>query len=126
MAPLIAIDGDIWTAPESAIRLFTNVVTDQDDPGAQLPKLEASHLSTRYTLTDENEEPIGRLFLALSPVASGDKQRLIRLELTARGTPVTPDLEGVEKFFDLGRETIVRAFTAVTTKTMHDQWKRSQ
>jgi hypothetical protein len=44
--------------------------------------------------------------------------------LTARGEPLTGDLDGVLDFIDLGHEWIVRAFESVTSDVMHDLWEK--
>lgn len=123
---LISFKGQVWSNPETAFRALSGVKSNTDDPNARLPELENAQYSARYILTSERAEPIGRLFVSLQPAISSEDGRVLRLELTARGAPITPDLGGAGQFFDLGRDAVVRGFTAITTREMHDLWGRTR
>jgi hypothetical protein len=52
------------------------------------------------------------------------QQPMFVLTLTARGRPIGEGIEGALAMLDIGREWIVRGFASVTTRTMHDVWRR--
>jgi len=120
------IDGNVWETPESVLRVFLGVKPDPADPNARLPALENAQYSARFILTDEQPEPVGRLIVSMQPAISSEDKPVLRFELTARGAPITPDLDGVDRFFDIGRDAIVRGFTAITTSEMHKLWGRTR
>ena len=49
---------------------------------------------------------------------------MLIMNLTARGAPLTDDLDGVLGFLDIGHEAIVTTFDAVTTSEMHTLWEK--
>lgn len=123
---LISFDGDIWTNPEAALKVLSEVRLDPDDSNARLPRLGDARYSARFVLADGQDMPIGRLIVSAQPAISNDGSRSLRLELTARGAPLSPDLDGASQFFDFGREAVVRGFTALTTPQMHKKWRRTK
>jgi len=81
----------------------------------------------RRRIQAEGQDFAGRLHISASPAYEpGAMKPLVMLTLTARGTPLTPDIEGVLGFFDLGRDSIVRAFHSITTEAMHRVWKEKE
>ena len=65
----------------------------------------------------------GRLHVDARPAVRRDNgQEIIRLDLTARGAPPQPDLDGVRAWLDLGHEWVVRGFKSLTTSEMHTIW----
>ncbi|MGH6920547.1 MAG: TIGR04255 family protein [Geminicoccaceae bacterium] len=122
----IALDQseNIWEKPEAALRTFSRIVDDGSDPAARLPRLEDVRYTARYIIDGSEGAPIGRLIITAQPALGSDRQQVLRLDLTARGAPTAPTLDAVSDFLDLGRETIVRGFTAITTPAMYQQWKR--
>lgn len=88
---------------------------------------EAMRLGARFRFSNKiaSKVPAGRLHVDFTPAASDDsKQPLFVLNLTARGSPFTPDMDGVFAFFDRGRDVIVNSFANMTTKKMHSLWRR--
>ncbi|MBU0638714.1 MAG: TIGR04255 family protein [Planctomycetes bacterium] len=70
-------------------------------------------------------EQRGRLHVrAQRAVRRADSREIIRLSLTGRGAPTTPDTDGVRQWFDLGHDWVVRGFTSLTTPEMHRRWGR--
>jgi uncharacterized protein (TIGR04255 family) len=91
-----------------------------------LPAAEIVATNVRYVF-HEAGEPIGRLHVALTPgFRKADDEPILVLNLTARGAPIGEGMAGVFKFFDRGREWIVRGFTSFTTRRMHDEWGRTR
>jgi uncharacterized protein (TIGR04255 family) len=75
----------------------------------------------RHLLSDQ-EGPYARLYVSVEPGAGSG----ILINLTMRGRPRGTDLRATLGFFDLARDRIVRAFTAVTTDRMHTLWRRTK
>lgn len=92
-----------------------------------LKEPEHVHLGFKYVIMDPaSRKPVGRLHVNVNPAFStpGGAPILV-ISLTARGNPVNgQDSEAVIKFFNIGREWIVRAFASVTTPKMHKIWGR--
>ena len=81
----------------------------------------------RFVIKDpESGEPRGRLHIEAQPAINEDNTPIIRLNLTARGNPTAPTPQGVADVLDIGRDAIVRGFTAITTSEMHEHWGRTK
>lgn len=119
---------------DNGSRLLSDVLTCLADQGSDdfMPPQEEARLRVSYQINvEDNEErnraPVGRLHVTAEPRVSLSTGALVyRLELTARGLPITPDKEGVLEFLDLGREWIVRGFASITTPEMHEIWRRER
>lgn len=67
-------------------------------------------------------DPVGRLTVETVPAfRESDGQAMYVMTLTARGM-----IGSGTEFFALGRETIVRYFTRLTSSAMHSIWKRTR
>lgn len=117
-------DGDPRDKLEEILRPWAKVDADPGDEGATLPPLEDARFAARYVIKGGQNSPFGRLLIQAEPVVAQNNQPIVRLNLTARGAPHAPSMDGVEEFFDIGREAIVRGFTAITTPAMHRIWGR--
>lgn len=91
-----------------------------------LPEPEDVRMGIRYVLRDPDGTPQGRLHLVAEPGYAPDGSAMILLRLTARGRPLSADVDGILRFFDLGRQWIVRGFACATTPQMHQVWGRLQ
>ncbi len=90
--------------------------------GDFLPDPESININSRYLLPDK----IGRLHISLQPaIRRRDAKEILRLSLTVRGKPESSNWDHISKWLDLGHEWIVRGFTDITTKQMHDLWGRT-
>ena len=92
-----------------------------------LPDPEDVTLNFRYRINDQGNET-GRLHVVAQPTFTvTEREPIILLRLTARGpltgTEVTDSLVG---YLDLGREWIVRGFASITSRQMHEHWKREE
>lgn len=68
----------------------------------------------------------GTLSITVEPaIRKSDQKEVIQLRLTAQGRPDSVELVDIVKWFDTGREWIVRGFTDFTTPKAHQLWKRS-
>jgi uncharacterized protein (TIGR04255 family) len=98
----------------------------QHRPTDDLPSPEAMRLAVQYVIA-RGDEAVGRLHVTAEPaVRRADGRPVTVLTLTARGRPLSRDLDGVLAFFDLGHEQIVHAFERLTTQRMHELWGRRQ
>lgn len=88
--------------------------------GKFLSAPESINIGARYGLPDKR----GRLHIQMQPAITQDAKEILQLNLTARGKPESADMEHVLEWFDLGHEWIVRGFTDLTAKDMHDFWGR--
>ena len=90
-----------------------------------LPSPEDTLFHVRYVMENVEQVPIGRLHVHAEPrVRIEDQKKIVRLNMTARGAPLSPDIGGALDFFDIGREFVVRAFASITTPEMHQVWGR--
>lgn len=87
-------------------------------------EIEDFHFSMKHILRGNKEKPYGRLHVQVDPFDQADGKKSFLLNLTARGRPETPDIDGMTDFFDKGRDTIVRRFTEITSDHMHKVWGR--
>jgi uncharacterized protein (TIGR04255 family) len=84
---------------------------------------ERVEIGQHYVISDEQERPIGRLHIVVRPgYLDQNKTPIYQLELTARGAPNTPDLDGTLSFFDRSHDIISQAFTEVTTNEVLAEW----
>jgi hypothetical protein len=91
--------------------------------GDFLREPEAVGFNSRYLL----QEKKGRLHISMQPaIRREDAKEILRLTLTARGKPASSEPSAIEEWFNIGHEWVVRGFTDVTTKEMHDIWGRTQ
>jgi uncharacterized protein (TIGR04255 family) len=89
-----------------------------------LPPIEDARLSWQYLLEDRGAA-LGRLYVNLQSATSDDVPVFV-LQLTGRGAPIGPGVDGVLAFTDRAHEWIVNGFTAITTQHMHKLWKRDR
>ena len=92
-----------------------------------LEEPEDAQVRSRYVIRSNDGLPLGRLHINLEPrIRVPDGSSLMRLVLTARGAPLGEGIAGIISFLNLGREYVVRGFTSITTKRMHEIWERYQ
>ena len=91
---------------------------------AFLPVPEDAALRWRYRITSVNG-PVGRLHVGVQPSWSvADGRPVWVMNLMARGIPIGAGIEGAFKFFNLGREWVVRGFADLTSDSMQRRWER--
>jgi len=89
-----------------------------------LPEPEGLSWSTAYALPDGR----GRLHVAAQTAINlPTNEKLVRLDLTARGISLDASAEGRRQWFDMAHEWITRGFADVTSPTLHDEsvWGRT-
>lgn len=91
-----------------------------------LPSPETVTFGASFVITATGSaEPVGRLHVRAEPaIHNENRQRLLKMTLTARGTPTNPTAASVFEFLDRGREFIVRGFEQLTTPEMHAIWRK--
>jgi len=105
---------------DSVVTTWRNQYSD-----SYLPAPEDVRFLARYRMNDEQGEPRGRLHVTVHPAfRTVDKQPIIVMKLTARGTPRSASEADAYALFDREHEWIVRGFTSITTKGMHSVWRR--
>lgn len=112
-----------WAGHE-ALRHLTSFWSDSKAATESLTE-EDARIQLRYEISDPQEGFIGRLHVTFEPGFVKDKNLPVYvLRLTARGKPLGEGLTGILNFLDLGRLQIVRTFTNLTSKEMHQKWER--
>jgi uncharacterized protein (TIGR04255 family) len=90
-----------------------------------LPEPQDVNFTVRYLISDNVGNPIGRLLVNIEPARRVvDDTPILVLQLTARGKPDGEGIDGVLKFFDVGREWVVRGFASMTSPQAHQIWGR--
>lgn len=85
---------------------------------------EESRFAAQYIISEDDRQR-GRLHVVAEPVFRlADRSPAITLNLTARGAPLSADVDGILEFLDLGREWIVRGFVDLTTEEAQSEWGR--
>lgn len=93
--------------------------------GDFLPAPEEVRFATSFAMPPGSGEPTGRLHVSVEPrYRLPEMAPLLRLSLTARGSPRGGGMDGVRGFMDLGREWVVKGFAAITTAEVHKVWER--
>ena len=115
--------GSIWSKHAELDRVVTTWENQYSDDYLRIP--EDVGFQSRYRMTDQTGRALGRLYVAVqSAYTSVDRHPIFVLNLTARGKPAPADLTGVYQLFDQQHEWIVRGFASITTKPMHQVWRR--
>jgi uncharacterized protein (TIGR04255 family) len=95
---------------------------------APVPKAlepEQLQLGGTFIIPRQDGQSAGRLHVTVQPgVLREENLPIFALNLTARGAPEGPGIEGALAFLDRGREHIVQMFAELTTPQMHEEWGR--
>lgn len=110
---------DVWQSQSDLGHVLRSWQPDFGAEGLLTDALEDVRVAWRHLITDDGG-PYARLYVSVDPVVGGG----LVLQLSVRGRPSDGSLKTALSFFDLGRERIVKAFTAITTEAMHRRWKR--
>jgi uncharacterized protein (TIGR04255 family) len=115
---LVGAGWENWGEAEKVVKVW------RGGAGEFLPMPEDVRLQVRYIIERE-QVSVGRLHVSLMPaLRNEDQSPMFAMNLTARGRPPSPSIEGAMEFLDLGRDWIVRGFTDLTTSNMHNIWRR--
>jgi uncharacterized protein (TIGR04255 family) len=110
---------EVWQNQHDLDRVLKCWRPDFGEEGLLADPIDDIQLAWRHSISDETG-PFARLYISLSPVAAGG----LILQLSVRGKPRDGSLKMTMAFFDMGRERIVKGFTAITTEAMHRRWRR--
>lgn len=93
---------------------------------ANLPaRMDGLNANYSFLVDDDKGQPFARLRVQLNSAISRDEKRdLAVMNLTFRGRPPTPDIDGVLDLFDSAHNWIVGSFDGLTTEKMHEKWGR--
>lgn len=84
---------------------------------------EEAMIQLTYPIETDAGERAGSLHVSAGSVVDATTEEpALLLEMTARGRPLAPTLNGVVGFLDLGHYAIVTMFAALTTSEMHNVW----
>lgn len=112
--------GESWRTHGEASLLFTQLRALPMSNG--FLEQEDIRLQQRFTFQNPEGAPTGRLYVQIDPVVLFDTGAPgYHLTLTARGGE-SADVEDLLDFMGAGRDRIVRAFDAMTTSTLHEEW----
>jgi uncharacterized protein (TIGR04255 family) len=118
------VSGAAWDRHADLGEILTVWTTRYSDTFLSVPQ--DMGLRVRYIIPGADGSPLGRLIVGVDPAYRTEDDRPIYvLTLTARGRPVGEGIEGAIGFLDIGREWVVRGFTSITSRRMHEIWGRS-
>ena len=92
----------------------------QPKAGVYLPQPRYADASWGYDV--ETSSIRGRLHVTARAEVGPEPGSQVVLSLTARGAPVSRNVDGILSFLDCGREWIVRGFQDITAPQMHKRW----
>jgi len=115
--------GEGWETEEDMHKVFPDFIWGSKKDRF-LPNPAGINWQTNVTLPNG----AGRLHMNIqNAVRTADKHRLFRLEITARGIGNDTSLNGMQDWFDLAHEWIVRGFADITdTQVQKNVWGRIQ
>ena len=88
-----------------------------------MPNPEDIHLTARFVIPDEANEPAGRLRVVAAPaIRRADGVPVQRLDLTARHRVADDGIDAVMRALDIGHDWIVGSFRDITSPAMHKRW----
>lgn len=114
------LKGREWSTFSDLARVFSPWTGKGSD--AFLPEFDSGTINLRFTMPNQ----AGRLHVSVGHgIRFPDGKDIIQMSLTARGAPApSSSQEDICRWFDLGREWVVRRFVELTTAEMHSQWRR--
>jgi uncharacterized protein (TIGR04255 family) len=119
----LIVSGECWETHADIGEVFT--AWSREYARTSRYELEDARFSIRHLIKAPDGDFLGRLYITTEPTFIDiEGTPGFRLDLVARGRPLSSDLEGIMGFLDLGREHIVRAFADVTRPDLHRVWGR--
>lgn len=111
--------GEGWQRHGEVHRVFRPVAESAPQP-------ENIDMTLRYVFPWPGEkDPAGRLHVQVTPVHRvADGTPMLAANLTARGRPRGPGVNGVLQWLDVGHAFLVNTFASLTTPDMHKLWGR--
>ena len=117
---------EVWSDHADIGKVFT--YWEKDFLKNTLYEVEDARFQVRQLLRNDSGEFLGRLHMSCEPAFAASKEQLplFELRLVARMRPHDKTVDGVMCSIDLCRESIVRSFSTITRKEMHDIWNREK
>ena len=92
-----------------------------------LPAMRDLRFHARYSMDDDKGQMWGRLTADMQPAfIASDRTEILRLNMIARGKPLSPSIDSALDFLRIGHQWIVLGFAEITTPEMHAKWNRKQ
>lgn len=111
-------EGHGWNPPGNWHEIFSYM---QESGSKFLPRPESQSDNLNFAFLEHD----GRLRVNISTaVRNRDGRRVIVMQLTAKGKPKSSEQADIVRWFNVGREWIVRGFADLTTPRMHQIWER--
>jgi len=112
--------GTLWQSPDDWHQIFDALLAANTGNRAKL-QFEGCTGVWRFEIPEKR----GRLHVEINQGIQGDEQKvpIIRLKLTARGAVAEKDGMGYVDGLNLGHETIVKTFEAITSEKCHREWE---
>jgi uncharacterized protein (TIGR04255 family) len=111
--------GSGWNDYSELSKVFTTLRSPVD--GSFLPRPELVTWESRYKLPEGK----GRLYVQVQPAFRARDLRLVlQANFTARGNPSQASSDGINRWFEVAHEWIVRGFDQLTEPNMHTFWKK--
>lgn len=113
---------DVWKSIDELANVFPTISLNFEE-GLIPSKPENANFRISFLLPDK----LGRLHATIKTGATRkvDGKKIIVFDLTARGISNETGKKGMEKWFDVAHEWIVKGFTDLTSKEMQEKiWKR--
>jgi len=112
---------DHWSRPGEAHRM--NRLIGRVD--RYLPEPDNIAANYRFTMSDADGKPLGRLHATLTSGRSADTaEPVLVLNMLARGAPIGEGLEGIRQFNTHAHEWIVEGFAAMATADADADWRK--
>jgi uncharacterized protein (TIGR04255 family) len=90
-------------------------------------QIETVNVNFTQVLRSEDQKPIARMHHNVRSMVSIDgRNNAFQFDLTYRGKPALPGIDGALEMLGIGRTAIVNSFTEFTTIEAHDAWKRTK
>jgi uncharacterized protein (TIGR04255 family) len=111
--------GELWQSPQDWSRVAPGLTFPQASAGVHNDTFSADW---RYVLG----ENLGRLFVGVRHIkpVEGDDTQILQIQLTARGAVDPGRGLTLARGLELGHESIVRTFAAMTSSEAHRHWRR--
>ena len=116
------LSGNTWKRHGEIANIFRSI--GESELPASLER-ESTRFGQDFLMLGQDGRPVGRLHVSAQPAFRPEgREPIYVLELTARGVPKTPDIEGVVDFLNQGRDAINATFSALTADEIQHEWGR--
>jgi uncharacterized protein (TIGR04255 family) len=86
-------------------------------------EMESANINTQYIVHGENIQPIGRLYVNVTPIFAVNGEKGINLELICRIIPLDLGNDFLFHPMDLARQNIVTIFKQITSDSAQKVWR---